>query len=562
MSFRRFDLEKISAGVFFLLATWVGVSLLRWIWLYWNVLPFWDQWTFLAEYAELRSSLHPRWLEFLLGQHNEHRIFVARLFLIADLEFFGGGNKSLILENLLVQLLTWAALCWLVLAHLRSLFSRIAVLSFAFLVLFSAGQVDNFIWGFQIQFVGVYAAAIFACLSAVRGWNIRAGCFATVATLMMANGVFVWPVLMIIALLQKRSRFVAIAYGAGFLVCLGAYLVGYKSVAGHSSLSYALAHPLQFFEYLLIYLGGFASAGNMNVAIFFGGIELIFLGILVLHAWRRRDFQVREFWAFLGVAAFVLGSALLTTAGRLSFGADQALAGRYVTPSSILLVCVVFGWLCRVRKVEANGFRYIVTPDAYISYFAVLAVAFIGVNHWHHRDDLIGRHQRLNIASDAIAVDARDSRAYGMAFSDMHLITKASDWLKTRNLSIFSTHPWSMLGSKIGVDIPIAPDARCVGNIDVVKPVSSGDGNLATSVRGWGWDRHGQIKPSAVLLVDAANRVTGFASEEVARADVALTLGLSKASMAGWAGFNANGTPVAAYGLIEGATLACKLSRL
>lgn len=545
-----------------LFASAVFISLIVWLRAFSHPLPHWDQWAFLLDYASVRDSGRS-WLNFFFSQHNEHRIAVPRLFFMADLAWLHGRNTGLVIANVTAQALSWAGLCVLVWSRLHKPWDRVTAMALALAVLFSAAQAENFIWGFQVQFVGVYAAGIWACIFAMKRWTVPACLMAMTATLMMANGLFIWLVLLGLALVLKTKKGAVFTYAAGFFLSLGAYLFDFKSIDRHTSASYGLMHPVEFVSYLLAYLGGAGGLGRPSLAMCVGGIAAVLFGVLTLQAVRNLDKQSPPFWALWGVAAFVLISAGITTIGRVSFGVEQALAGRYVTPSSIFLVSLSFAWLSLARTSgpagsTARGKR--IATNGALALLLLGSLALVFANHVRNKAELAGRHQRADMSADAIATGVQDLRVYGMTYNDAEVIDKGAQWLKSAHLSIFAARPWSLFGRTVGVDVPIAPEGRCAGRIDDATPVA-GQANAASPARvtGWAWDTQARRRPAHVLLVDPSNRVIGFASEAVPRNDVANAFRMPRALTSGWAGYSASGMPSAAYGLIDGESLACKL---
>jgi len=539
------------------------ISLAAWLITFTHPLPYWDQWNFILDYV-VRQESGDSWLRFFFAQHNEHRIAVPRLFFITDLEQFGGRNSSLVIANVTIQLLSWVGLCCLIWPRIQSTLNRITAMALALVVLFSAAQAENFIWGFQVQFVGVYAAGIWACICVMSNRPALACVLAIVATLMMANGLFIWPVLLLLSCIVGKTKKTLLIYGVGFVICLVAYLFSYKSVGNHTSAIYSLTHPVEFVCYLAAFLGSAGGLERPGLAIGVGTGGIVLFCAMTLRAWQQRTIQPPQFWTLWSVAVFVLISAGITTVGRMSFGVEQALASRYVTPSSVFLVSLVFAWLSLAKPQAANRAGVQTSMgmviDGVLAALLLTVIVLVSMNHMRNKSELAGKHQRLDMASDAIATGVQDLRVYGMTYNDAMVVNRGADWLKSAKLSIFSQRPWSLLGAKVGVDIPIAPEGRCSGQIDTAKPFAGeARSRSATQVTGWAWDVQARRRPAHVLLVDAANRVTGFASEMLPRHDVVLALRMPRAVTSGWSGYDSQAVPVAAYGLVDDGELACKL---
>ena len=122
--------------------------------------PFWDEVTIAGYLEELR---HDRLtLEALFGQHNEHRMLVPRALQLAVARTVGWDTRYLMwfTQGILLIMLSGCIVLWR-----RTIVSRTpwALLSLVLVsaLLFSPGQHQNLLWGFQICF---YVAP--ACLLA------------------------------------------------------------------------------------------------------------------------------------------------------------------------------------------------------------------------------------------------------------------------------------------------------------------------------------------------------------------------------------------------------------
>src|SRR4051794_27159283 len=103
----------------------------------------------------------------LFSQHNEHRILIPRLLFIIDSYFFNARSVFLISLTLICQLIHVFLFWWIIgFSNIITTNNRIYFTLMASILFFSLTQYDNFYVGFQIQFVGVFAAATaaFACI--------------------------------------------------------------------------------------------------------------------------------------------------------------------------------------------------------------------------------------------------------------------------------------------------------------------------------------------------------------------------------------------------------------
>ena len=121
--------------------------------------PSWDQWTLVDSMVQLDLGSLPR--AGIIGQHNEHRMIFPKLLMLL-LALLTRWN--IVAEMLAGVLLTGCSLL-ILLALLRPILretSQAATVWASFIIaatLFSLGQWENWLWGWQVQwFLGVTAA--------------------------------------------------------------------------------------------------------------------------------------------------------------------------------------------------------------------------------------------------------------------------------------------------------------------------------------------------------------------------------------------------------------------
>ncbi len=312
---------------------------------------FWDQW---AEISFLRQFGSHWKLSDVWIQNNEHRIPIQLLLCLADLKYFGGTNKSLLLETFVIQCTHAALLTWV--ASKCGNLSRAVLLSVAGVMaycLLSPLQYEVFYWGFEVTFVlvGLAASACFACAiyySTVDPANsgrrnlvvaVAIGC-CLVAEASLANGLLTWALLLVLAVRLKfaREHVWTIAAAAG--VACFAYFHGYHSPPDSSNPLQTIRQPARVLNYVVALLS-FSWDDSPGSAITWPRLSqsAALIAILVSVAGAIRCFRSREcsrlhLFVFSNLA-FTLATAVITALGRLRFGYAQATASRY---QSIALV--------------------------------------------------------------------------------------------------------------------------------------------------------------------------------------------------------------------------------
>jgi hypothetical protein len=213
------------------------------------------------------------------------------------------------------------------------------------LVIFSASQYQNWLWGFQSAlFLNMLAATAGILLLAQRSFSwkrfISAAALGVVATFSFATGVAFWPVSMLIILFSTsgRQRFPAVlAWVALSGLAIGLFFYHFN-VAGSDSVRTALSSPLECVRFLLKYAGGIVAQYPGDDIAIAGKFALIFgLGAIAVAIWsvrkliRTRIVDWGTLLPYAGISLYSLGGGALAALGRVCLGSDQAASSRYCT---------------------------------------------------------------------------------------------------------------------------------------------------------------------------------------------------------------------------------------
>ena len=261
--------SRLLAAVLFVFALFIVSSMAIIQRRAYSALPWGDMWDYWIWYLKP----HPNLLIKLFALHNEHRIVVARLFFLADHMLFQGRAIFVFVSIFIIQffhaILLWR-LAWLAHPHRKAL--PIFIGSTAFVCLFSAVQYTNFTWSFQIQFVAVYFAVtgalsslmVFARLSDEEPpaserrrwlWLIFTIFVGIIATYSMANGLLVWPILLLEAFWFGLPRRIKLTLLVASIVMWALYFWGYTTPAQTSSIRDGFHRLPQSFAFAMCVLG-------------------------------------------------------------------------------------------------------------------------------------------------------------------------------------------------------------------------------------------------------------------------------------------------------------------
>ena len=501
--------------------------------------PFWDMWHgYLSFYVEASSGDLSVWW----SQHNEHRIFLARLLFWVDHALFHGHGWFLIVSN--YALLGLVSLLFLKIWKERTS-GNISWMGFILVVwIFSWIQNENLTWGFQSQFFFAQllplAALYFLHRASMAGpnQNLEFGMAVLCGLLAngsMANGVLALPLMTVYVVLArmgwKRGALLAfVSIGTLWL-----YFHDYKAPGGHGSLIQALQErPLTLIHYVLLYVGGpfhyFIGKGSFGQAVAtIAGIFMV--GSALTFAWRVVPIAHKATLS-LTLLVFILyigGTALGTGGGRVVFGVDQALSSRYMTPALMAWAALLLLFLPKLEAIYDFSRIKVWIP------FLILVLLMIP-NQYKALESKQSHLFEREIAALSLELGVKDQAQIVNVFPNANLAQSLAEEPIARNLSIFGIYPIRDAREMIGQKSTQAstPNNECLGFIDEVQAIEGS--SKYVRVRGWVFNPHKGSVPRSVQLVDEDGVVQGLVLTGMPRPDVANVVD-SKASNAGFKGY-------------------------
>jgi succinate dehydrogenase hydrophobic anchor subunit len=202
----------------------------------------------------------------------------------------------------------------------------------------------------------ISVACITLCLAIIYTpwltWQkcILGSILSTISTFSFANGLLCWLVFLPAFIMvhsfpnTREKRLAILASLTVFISNIVLYFSNYSKPGGHPSFLLVLSKPLQAIQYFLVLLGvslGFSD----RLASLAVGLVLVLLTIFVLFYtlshWKDSNFRYQVTgWLLLGI--YSLMTSIITTAGRLGFGIEQALyTSRYTTHSIYLPIALI-----------------------------------------------------------------------------------------------------------------------------------------------------------------------------------------------------------------------------
>lgn len=479
-----------------------------------------DQWAevlWLQRYDAGEARLADLW-----RLHNDtHAILVPRLFYLIDYLAFQGTNAFLIVMNLAIQ----ACMGVLLLQHLRRAALVPALRQFLIgltaLLLFSAVQLENFVWGFQVPFVLVFACAIAAIMCAVsavhatsdgprRGWVAATLAFALASTFSMANGVLVWPVLVLLTLVPPRTPGVTAAVGAGAVVGIGLWL---RITPHTSTLSVVMANPVERLLGMALYLGSpihmqsIPAAGRLGVAGLVGAVVLS-----AYHVWRWRSLD-RFARVHLAIVWFAAGAALATSVGRAEFGLVFMLQMRYATGALVFWVALLHLALVTTPALGRAG------PAARVTLVAatvLLTAGWLIPSHLRAGRSAIAQARAREAYALSLVAGVYDADALvGLWLRPAARVPAFAAYTRARRLGTFAQAWAHDVGEPLAdrVDVVTGDAAGSLASLEQLPypDVRSPDPALGPGLRVAGTSAATKPQLHRVLIVDDAGTVRGIA---------------------------------------------------
>jgi hypothetical protein len=463
-------------------------------------LPHWDEWALFDHLAKGGS-----WsLSWLWAQHNEHRILTTKIFFLLDVQLFRGTQIFLLTCIFLVQLLQVALLSWSLRAFggWRGSLWRVGTGLIAYCILCPT-QYENLVWGFQVQFVMTACMATLAIASLLlyqrddrTKYLVTSIAAATIATWSLANGMLLWPLLIVASLwLRMRAHVWRTLLVAGALN-LGLYFFHYHRSSGDTGLA-----PIgKSLRYVGVYFGStFVRHSSGLTAVLAGIAGLLAAAVLIVAALRRRDDSSPLANELALLMLFTLATAAITSTGRLHLGVEQATASRYQTFALLFWCCLGLAILARVSGSSKQQWLAAGLCIAMLAFATQVRLPLI---------DAQWRQLRLKKISLALLTGVHDDDLLAEGFPDPQLVLRSADYMRQHQLSIFAGPDASLLGKPFAQVFHEVPSTACFGALDSEEILPTEDGQ-AMRLNGYAWDNSRQ-QPAKDILVVTEGKVTGF----------------------------------------------------
>jgi hypothetical protein len=314
---------------------------------YWVNIPIWDEWDTPGETLLHLAQHKLSWTD-LFAQHNESRKFFPRLIYIALAWPLGWDVRS----GMVLTFFSASALSTFLLLRLREAGKNLSTQAlFAWLIinslLFGPSQYENFLCGYSFEIL-LPALALCGCI-AVNLSNRPLGAkvllnsvLATIATYSFAHGMILWALGVPIPRSSERRRADGLGrsalwfliYALAGAVAISCYFSEYKRPDFAPSAS-LLQVPL-LTRFIIAWLGAVPKSDciNLHMAGLLAAIVLLTACSLSLFFIGRNKHLWKHYYPWFLLAAFSMGSGLVTAVGRANLGVDVVFFHGFVGFSS------------------------------------------------------------------------------------------------------------------------------------------------------------------------------------------------------------------------------------
>jgi hypothetical protein len=269
----------------------------------------------------------------LWAQHSEHRMLVPNLIVVL---LAHTTHLNIVFEEWLSGLIFCGAIGLFVLADRRThrstpwlFYCPVAILLLSFV------QGSSTLFGFQLAWylaIGMFAMALFLLDAADLTMPAFVGAFfvAVIGSFSAFEGLFIWPIGLLVLYRRGASRHRMLAWVVGAFVTGAVYFHNYR----WQSNSYWYAHPAQTIKFFFLAIGDIVGAQFGNS----GNLAVLFLGVVIfaLACWVIVDYGVRRGehgGGSIGVSLVCFGLLFAVTfaVGRVNGGLSFASESQYTT---------------------------------------------------------------------------------------------------------------------------------------------------------------------------------------------------------------------------------------
>ena len=361
-------------------------------------IPKWDDHALKAFIVDFQNAngYIPK-IQTFFKQHNEHRIAFDRFFTLIVFWIHGSIDYRWLMWIGNFTLLGVLFIFFKIFQKQNISIAYFVPIPF---ILFQLQLWENTFWGMAaIQNFGVifFILTLIYLISSEKRIHFYIAIFvAFLATYTSGNGITVFPICIVLLILQKRFKDIFL-FSSVSLILVFLYFYQYKFPENNPSMDgIGIGKIVTGF---FIFLGSVFDlipniSQNIKITIILGFILFITGSIisvyLILNSKlfnKQRNLNHTELF-ILGSILFLIGTAIVVTATRLSYGIEGLLTSRYKIYSILLLITI---YLIFITKVNLNNKKLLV------SFLILMAICFnIVVNYINFKEIVNFRNQLIS----------------------------------------------------------------------------------------------------------------------------------------------------------------------
>ena len=415
-------------------------------------IPFFDDWAFvdlIDKYLSGALAFQDLW-----AQHNEHRPLTVKVVTLVSACLTNWNLVSMMMFSAFVAFLTFVIIAF----QIGRTFRILKIGGYGLLIIFSSlmlsglSQYENWTWAIASHWflVNFFAVSAFVLLSnrSLGAWGFAlAVVCAGLSFLSMAHGILALILGLFMLMLepkdsegQRMSKRIRMLFWATMTVLFTLiYFVNFTRHSDSLPFSSFLNEPIVVLKYVAAYPASALLRDIEFEALIFGSISLVLFGFVAFISIRKMWQDPKYYWAFMpwvSIGFYVVGTGFLTAMGRVGFGWEQALTGRYTTMSALFYVALmVLLWgLMKDYEVGKKGEncwgRIGLAANIVVSVMIALSI-FSSVRMFHYFPDF--REKRL-AAKDTLLTGG-DRNNLLLIFPDAEYVIQKNEILKRQNLS-------------------------------------------------------------------------------------------------------------------------------
>lgn len=427
-------MENKKLKIFFLLLTIVIISNLAvYIYSFGMYFPFWDQWELVEPLVSLYNDKYD--FAFLFKQHNEHRIVFPRI-LMLSLAYFSHWNHAL--ELFLGFFLGFSIFIFsiTILYNFKNITDdmKFIFLLLSTITLLSIYQDENWLWGWQNQIFLSVLSTISVCYflsfkNSSFSFIFSIFC-AFVASFSFTNGLLVWIIGILIMIVSRKKIIFLFIWIITTISVFILYFYSYHSLDHHPSVLIFLQVPLEFFGYVITFLGG-AIFPLSTVSRYILGSIGVLLFIFVSYFSILKILNREPYFIFgYGLAIFGILSACATAVGRCGFGMGQGHSSRYTTISTVFWYGLII--ICSHLYLKMKGKIYI----KYLFIAILICTSYCNIRFYIQK--YIKKNEKsFDYISKLKAFENLTEEEWTKFYPNLELTKKRAIELKKYKLSVF-----------------------------------------------------------------------------------------------------------------------------